>query len=711
MTCNSPLSSKSAAAAPTMADPPPRSSAAPWTFDPIRDFLCYQLVTLAVAALDHAFADDDTEEGYRRWLKGAARRRPRAGATEKTRELRAWLRPGGHSVRVLARASDGEFLVVIAEEDFGAEIRATFDIDSFDVTAAGVENFTGDPIQAIEVARSFISMLEDEEMELEDAPAPIPPDPLSGSTDLAEMRRRVEAIVARVTAALSGHPGDGLTAQDESYLATTPTTLWAIRDGFIAGTAGGVTVESKAQLAWQTLLEKQLEEIRFKAERHHGWALEMIERYQSDLLELAQRPGIDINIWQALVIALDRAKIPIRNDVRAASLELASGAVGRPPAAADILRSMEEIVETGGGDPFRIAHHLFDAMTMMPPEFANAGVSMISEAPLPALRDVLPLVLLAPEAACRQAAAAAIERMAAEKRLTSAGLRRLIALRSWLPETERPTVDQAVRKARLAGVDCAPWPEGQIRALKGTSIDGSGCQSLIALARDDRRTLFSAILLKQGFGVRDVMMERGLSRRDADEMLASVASQVLTLPVARPYLDIMVQHALHIGVGAGRMPPLDLLEISEALGASEWRAQRLDPGSELERLLAELPPGQATHAARLEAIKRSADWLKRPDLGGSWFEDDEGARALCARLPRGAKTLIPTLLAEILEPRRGVWAERLVWMALWTRAGAAGPELPSWVDYARVAQALYAGTPLVDVPLMTGIAKLTAKNA
>ena len=696
-----------------MATPPARPSASPWTYDPVRDFLCYQLVTLAVAALNHAFDDDDADEAYRRWLKGAARRRPRGGGAEKTRELRAWRRPGGHSVRVLARANDGEFLVVIAEEDFNAEIRAIYDIDSFDVTGASVEKFTGHPAQAIEVARSFIAMLESEEIEegLEDEPFAIPSDLRLGSTDMAEMRRRVEAIAARVTAALSNRPGDGLTAQDELYLATTPTALWAIRDGFIAGTAGGVTVESKAQLAWQTLLEKQLEEIRFKAERRHGWALEMIERYQSDLLALAHRPGIDINIWQALVIALDRAKIHIRDDVRTASLELAAGAVGRPPAAADILRSMEEIVETGGGDPFRIAHHLFDAMTMMPPEFANAGVSMISEAPLPALRDVLPLVLLAPEAACRQAAAAAIERMATEKRLTPAGLRRLIAVRSWLPEAERPTVDQAVRKARLAGVDCAPWPSGQIKALKGTAIDGSGCQSLIALARDERRTLFSAVLLKQGFGVRDVMLERGLSRRDADDMLASVASQVLTLPVTRPYLDTMVQHSLHIGVDAGRMPPLELLEIAEALGAAEWRAQRLDPGGELERLLAELPPGQATNAARLEAIKRSADWLKRPDLAGSWFEDDEEARTLCARLPRAAKTLIPTLLAEILEPRRGVWAERLVWMALWTRAGAAGPELPSWVDYARVAQALYAGTPLADLPLMTGIAKLTAKNA
>ena len=283
--------------------------------------------------------------------------------------------------------------------------------------------------------------------------------------------------------------------------------------------------------------------------------------------------------------------------------------------------------------------------------------------------------------------------------------------RSWLPEGERPTVDHAIRKARLAGVDCAPWPAGQVKALKATVIDGSGCQSVVGLAKDDRRTLFTGILLKQNFGVRDVILERGLTRRDAEGMLASVADRVLTLPVSRPYLDHMVQHALWTGVSAGRMPPLELLEVAETLGAAEWRAQRLDAGAELEQLLSELPAGQATPAARQEALRRSAGWLKLPDLAGSWFEDDEGARSLCTIHGRNSKKLIAALLAEVIEPRRAIWAERLVWVALWAKAGGAGTDLPQWSDFARVAQSLYAGTPLTEVPLMTGIAKLTANIA
>ncbi len=701
-----------------MASPPDSPALSVWTVDPVRDFLCYRLVTLAVAVLDVAFAEDEVEQEYLRWHKSQKRRKPRAGAKAAEpalKELRSWERVGGHTVRVLARPAPGAFLIDIREEDFQAEVGAVYDVDNLLISSAGIESFSGDAQLATELVDSFVDMLEEtgydeDESGLDMSSLPRISGHAFGAADL-DIRQRVEAIAGRVAAALAGRPGDGVGAEDGFFLATTPDALWAIRDGFVARAGERASRgDQRELLAWQTLLEKQLEEIRFKAERKHGWALEMIEHYQGDLLAMAHRPGVDINTWQALVIALDRAKIEIRADVRAASLELASGVDGRGPAPADIMRSMEEIVETGGGDPFRIAHHLFDAMTMMPPDFANAGVMMVSEAPLPALRDVLPLVLLSPEATCRQAAAVALEQMAAEKRLTPAGLRRLIALRSWLPEAERPVVDQAIRKARLAGVDCAPWPSGQVRSLKATVIDGSGCQSLIGLAKDDHRTLFTGILLKQDFGVRDVMLERGIARREAETLMSSVADQVLTLTVDRAYLDRMVQHALWTGVSAGRVPPLELLEAAETLGAAEWRAQRLDAAEELEQMLSDLPSGQAASAARQEALRRSADWLKMPELAGSWFEDDERARAVCLAHARSSKKLIAALLAEVVEPRRGVWAERLVWMAMWSKVGNAGSGLPRWSDYALVAQALYGGTPLAEVPLMTGIAKLTAAN-
>ncbi len=707
--------------------PPPTSA---WVADPVRDFLCFRLIELAVAALDTIFAEEAHEQAYRDWLadakpkpggrRGAAKRRPAtSSASMAMLELNVWRRAEGYAVRVLAMPQRAQFLIVLEEEHFKAEVVTVYDPESLNVVSASIESFTGDQMAAIRVAGQFIEKLDElAESDDSDLAALVGVRELGlADTGAASMAAQVGGIISRLVATTSSDRlREGVTAEEELFLANNPEALWVLRDGFIENASAKRRSQPSTVAAWQIVLERQLEEIRFKAERQHDWAIAMLDRYQGELLAMARQPGVDVETWQALVIALDRAKIVIKPEIRAASVELVSGAVQAMPATADIVRSMEEIVETGGGDPFRIASHMFDAMTMMPSDFADFAVSAIAEAPLPALRDVLPLVLLAPEANCRQAAAAALERMAIDKRLTTAGLRRLITLRSWLPECERRTVDQAIRRARLAGVDCAPWPAGQIRSLVATLIDGSGCQSLLAVAKDGNRHIFAGILTKQGFGIRDVLAERSLSRREGDAMLTDVGSQVLSRPIARSYLDCMVQHALFTGVEANRTAPLALLEVAEALGAAEWRAERLNAEAELERLLAGLPAELTSTSAVAETLANSRHWSALPDLTDSWFEDDEGARDLCTRHRRAPKKAVAAVLASVIEPRRSVWAERLVWMAMWAGSQAAGtgavaPGLPRWHEYALVARALYEGRPLAEVPLMGEIARQTVASA
>ncbi len=701
-------------------------TATAWTADPVRDFLCFRLMSLALAVLDSCFSSDEIEEGYRQWHKKQKRRKPRAvtkTVEQPGKELRMWMRDGGYNVCATALAEWGEMRVTIKEEDYQTEIRVNYDVDDMEMRSANVVSFSGDMRAAAEQAATFIAMIEimDCDDEIEDeyggddfGDESEVPDSVRGhvrglGAGGTGFRPRLEGIVERMVRAQGGRLADALTSEDTYFLTTTPEALWVIRDSVLAWNSGPRPLSHQTEeLAWQALLEMQLENIRFKSERNHGWAIAMIERYQDELQAMARRRDIDIKQWQSLVIALDRAKITIRPEVRVASLDLAKDLNTICPPESDFKHVMEGIAEAGGGDPFQIARHLFESMVMMPTDFASVAVIMISDATLPALRDVLPLTLLAPENMSRRAGAAMLEQMAAEKRLTSTGLRRLIALRSWLPEAERPAVDQAIRKARLAGVDCAPWPAGQVRSLKATVVDGSGCLSLIGLAKDARRTMFTGILLKQGFGVRGAMLERNTARSEAETMLNAVASQVLSLAVDRSYLDRMVQHALWTGASLSRVPPLELLEVAESLGAAEWRAQRLDYEAELEQMLSGLPSGQGTAAAQLEAVRRSAEWVAMPELAGSWFEDDESAREICAAYSRTSKKLITALLEEVLEPRRDVWIERLVWMAMWSKAGKPGPGLPRWSDFALVARALIDGAPLAKVPLMTGIAKRTA---
>ncbi len=716
--------------------PPSGPPVSGWVFDPGRDFVCYRLIDLAAMVLCETFEQDALTQDYRRWLaslkrksggrRSAKRTPPTPSPTEAegatpapapTLEMNVWRRSKDYTIRVLALSQEAEFKVLIHEKKFQAEIFVLYDYHNIEVLRAHIESFVGDRANALQVTGDFIKMFDRAFEESQALPTK-----LEDPTIVAQVARIVNRLVV---AAMPDRLGEGLTVEDECFLADTPDALWALRDGFIERAQAKQQPQSQAQsqsqpvaaIVWRIVLERQLEGIRFKAEHGHDWAVSMIDRYQDDLLAMAGQPDVDIETWQALVIVLDRAKIPIRPEIRAASVELVSGAVQVAPPVADIVRAMEEIVETGGGDPFRIASHMFDAMTMMPPDFADLAVSAIAGAPLPVLRDVLPLVLLAPEEACRRAAGTALERMASEKRLTAAGLRRLITLRSWLPESERRPVDQAIRRARLAGVDCAPWPTGQIRSVIATTIDGSGCQSLLSVAKDGNRHLFAGILTKQGFGVRDVLAERGLSRRDGEAMLADVGSQVLSRSVGRSYLDRVVQHALFTGVANDRTAPLALLAVAEALGAAEWRAERLNSEAELERLLGGLPADLSSPAAVTATLLGTGRWFSNANLTDSWFEDDEDAREICARYRRAPKKAIDAVLTVVIEPRRRIWAERLVWMALWSGGNADGgislspSGLPHWYEYALAAKALYEEQPLAELPLMTGIARQTVVNA
>ena len=75
------------------------------------------------------------------------------------------------------------------------------------------------------------------------------------------------------------------------------------------------------------------------------------------------------------------------------------------------------------------------------------------------LRDAVPLLLLDDDSAVRTAAARALEQIAHPDTLSPDSLRRAIAVRNWIPAADRPPLDAAIRKARLAGVETGAWPE------------------------------------------------------------------------------------------------------------------------------------------------------------------------------------------------------------------------------------------------------------
>jgi len=189
------------------------------------------------------------------------------------------------------------------------------------------------------------------------------------------------------------------------------------------------------------------------------------------------------------------------------------------------------------------------------------------------------LFLLDPVAAVRRAAGGALAQTAAL--LTPTEVRRLIAMRNWRPANERAEIDTIIRKARAAGIDCAPWEADSVEDIVATSIDGAATQGFLLISPTGRKRRISSILTKGGIA-------DGLERRariappDRSEP-GRCRDGRPKLPVSRSYLDRAVAHHLALGIEKGNTPPLGLLQVAERIGGADcsprgWISAKRSPG-------------------------------------------------------------------------------------------------------------------------------------
>ena len=130
-----------------------------------------------------------------------------------------------------------------------------------------------------------------------------------------------------------------------------------------------------------------------------------------------------------------------------------------------------------------------------------------------ALREAAILYLLDGEPTLRRAVASELQ--ASQVRaasLSPESLRRLIGMRNWCPEKERPAVDAIIRAVRAKGIDCAAWPQGGAGTIHASGIDGSGAQGFLIVSPVGQKVQISSVLLKSG--VRDAWSAPPASKRE-----------------------------------------------------------------------------------------------------------------------------------------------------------------------------------------------------
>jgi hypothetical protein len=458
--------------------------------------------------------------------------------------------------------------------------------------------------------------------------------------------------------------------------------------------------------AYSLLLGHQLECLRYQVDRGFEGAIELTDRFQQEVVRLAREERLSHSDLTRIAVLLRDAKLPPSPEL----FEVASDLLEEePPTGAelsDIPHFLQELAQQSGDDVYQIAQNLTEATYAMPPEALAMLAGLILDGSYGPLAEAVPLLMLNDRPEVREQVTEVLQQHA--KQCPPIGLRRVIALRNWLPENERSRIDQIVKTARRHGIECAPWPEPRPAELYASVVDGSGAQGFIILVKQGRKFALSSLLTRLQVGILDAWTQSGLSARERNSLLSQIAEQTPLQRISPGYLDQALQHHLAAVQDHQTVPPIGLLEIAEKIGTSPWQPQKLNVDAAIAGLLPELPEDFQNAKAVEGLLKDSAAWAAHTGITDSWFEDDqEVAELLMTSRSARRTTLSKRVLEKIIESRRDKWAERCVWAALWCRE--ASDALHSfWPNFVLVAKTLREHYPLKKISLMTEIADRTA---
>ena len=368
-------------------------------------------------------------------------------------------------------------------------------------------------------------------------------------------KSRTQRQARRLAADLAKGKMPASTVDLEDYLDRFPDDVFVALDGFVEQVASSGADDAIA-LGYLYLIQGQLERVRFRSERGYEDATRLIEEFQRAVADLAVTGRIDAQALSMVTSVLHMAGIKASAELQAGVTQFAENVLplAVPP---DFTDAMADMVAECEGDPFQLAGALAEAGHAIP---AEARILMAVEqirSTNAALREAAILYLLDGEPTLRRAVASELQASQARAAsLSPESLRRLIGMRNWCPEKERPAVDAIIRAVRAKGIDCAAWPQGGAGTIHASGIDGSGAQGFLIVSPVGQKVQISSVLLKSG--VRDAWSAPPASKREVQSTLALAATETSMRPVSRKYFDRILRHHLQVGLSAGTLPPAEL---------------------------------------------------------------------------------------------------------------------------------------------------------
>jgi hypothetical protein len=489
-------------------------------------------------------------------------------------------------------------------------------------------------------------------------------------------------------------------AEVELYCETSPREIFtcfgeAARHMPPAGSDGSLAI------AYLFLLQRLLEHLRYRTDNGYSDAATLIAEFQAEVVAQVEAERVDARMLAFVAGALHQSKIPASPALAAAVSRHPFGADEDTPLPIDVRAALAGMLETCGGDPFMLVDTLMEAAHAMPADARSTLAAALALSGLAEARAAAVLLLLDREPGVRGTVAGALAQAAAA--LTPTDLRRMIAVRNWRPENERAAIDAIVRKARAAGIDCAPWEAGGVETILASCIDGSGAQGFFLMSATGRKMRVSTILTKRG--IADASTGEPESLRQIETSLKETDAPMLE--VSRAYLDGMVADQLAFGLATGEVPPPGLLQVAETIGGVDWQPARLSITEAIAGLIAEAPKSLRKPAAVATTLRRSDELVDLQVVAQSWFEDDpQIAQAVERTGRRERRKLADHLLHAYIARHRERWTDIVGRTALWMRA-TSSPDQLCWPELAIVAKALADGHDMTSIGLMRDVALRT----
>lgn len=525
--------------------------------------------------------------------------------------------------------------------------------------------------------------------------------------NVKDLKKQLIILIPEVRSNLETGVFPVISKENAIFIENNPAIIFIILEVMLQGFSTKKSISKDDYHACSVLLTDALNGVRYALERGYPWAEEVIRDFQNAVVTEAFLPQLDRSIARIALSALQEAKIELTDEIKQAAQNDLDHFVIDEETAGDLNTIFDEIATTDIDNPFRIFAILNQQMSIMPMPAQNALICEMFTATSELIREVAILVLLHPNKVLRIGVLDYISKIVSKKNLSSVSLRRLIGIRNWLPEEERPKLDAMIKRARKLGVECAAWPKADITKITATEFDGSGVQGILIVSKDQQGHKLSGFIAKENSGIRDPWCS---AENISTAQIGQISKEMLQATVAHEvkisYLNKLVTYYLWLGINNENCPPaVGFLELAEAVGISNWHAQPFNAQEELSYLLANIDTLLLDENLVNTSLQRSKHYLEKSGLTSSWFEDDIAVEKVIQK-NKTSKHLKNIVLEQILEPRRQKWAQRFLWMALWAKETTDKKDT-LWCDLAIMANEIYNGRPLKDIPIFTTISAET----